>query len=126
MTTLYHFTCDHGRAALGGRGDALPLRMHSQGRVDLLPVEHRWMADLVWFTDLGTPTRTALGLTSHTLPCDRLAYRYRALDTARVERWLDVCAAVAPRADYVNLHRSPGVLPGTWWVAWEAVSVELD
>lgn len=81
MSTLYHYTCEHGAKALGRRGM-------------LRPNEHPLLngARLVWLTDMMDPDRLALGLTSDSLSCDRLAFRYivQADDAMSWEEWARV------------------------------------
>lgn len=62
--TLYHYTCrEHGAPGIQRSGTLRP-RPH--------PLLNRY---LVWLTDLETPDRWALGLTSITLCCDRTQAR---------------------------------------------------
>lgn len=79
--TYWHYTCHH-RAALIDAD--LTLRPHPQ----ILMGNHL----LVWLTDLDTPDREALGLTSTHLRCDRTEVRYRVVDGDIVPwaEWADV------------------------------------
>lgn len=108
--TLYHYTCEHGYQGIG----ASPAGV-------LLP-----NAGLVWLTDLDVPVREALGLTSHTLSCDRTAYRYRAIAAlAHVRPWSQARRSV-PRDVREALESAPGVLPMHWWVSAWPVLVQFD
>jgi hypothetical protein len=121
---LYHYTCQHGRDAIGTAGTVQPLAMWAPQAAQRLAEPLRWMTELAWFTDLAQPDREGLGLTMLTSPCDRTAYRYQAVELAGVVRWLDVWRDYRPHA--VLLHLADGVRPGAWWVAREPVPVALD
>lgn len=77
--TLYHYTCEHAARALGYRGM-------------LRPNAHPLLRNvrLVWLTDMDIPDRVGLGLTSDSLSCDRLNFRY-VVDVSDAVRWLDWC-----------------------------------
>lgn len=112
-TVLYHFTCDHGREALGDRGVIRPGADLTDGAVP-------WTSALVWLTDLPRPQREGLGLTSHLIRCDRTQYRYRVLDGEQVTRWTTF-ARDLPRAYRESVECAPGAMPAHWWVAVEGV-----
>lgn len=57
---LFHFTCE----------DAAPIIVRER----LLRPGPLW--GIVWLTDQPHPERFALGLTSHSLTCDRMAWRF--------------------------------------------------
>lgn len=75
--TLWHFTCSHAARAIGRRG---VLRPHPQPALGGI--------ELTWATDLHTPDRDGLGLTSLTLRCDRTGHRYRITEPHYFEPWL--------------------------------------
>lgn len=114
MTVLWHYTCDHGREALGDAG--LLLSPYEQG-VDpqRFPRWARDLAYLVWLTDLETPFVSALGLTKETLDCDRTRHRYQ-VSGGVTWKWLDVRRVLQPRL-VAELEQAPGACPGNWWVA---------
>lgn len=120
---LYHFTCSHGRAALGDVGELLPARDlidHGQpGGIELPP----W-AGLVWLTDMGSPfPRESLGLTRTVALCDRTRYRYRTTLDAGIVPWLDYSRGL----DWSYLlNLAPGVHPGRWYVSEAPVPVVFD
>ena len=116
-TTLYHYTCSHGRADLGDEGHLLPGASLTSAQLAM-----PWTASLVWLTDLPAPIRDALGLTSNFIRCDRTRYRYRVVDPTHTVRWVLV-ARNYPRAEIEN---APGVLPMHWWVADRPVPVVYD
>ena len=101
---LFHFTCDHGRAAIGARGVLRPYR-HAQLGVDLL-----------WLTSTSWPDRQATGLTSRYTSCDRMAHRYLVARQAPCEPWLgsDVRAAADPAL--VAALEGLGA-PEQWWIS---------
>ena len=112
MTTLYHYTCDHGAAGIARDGWVSPLSDRVESPYP--------QADFAWFTDLDTPIREALGLTSHILSCDRTAHRFKVTDATEVARYLDV------RRNLPSLHDlelAPGAMPAHWWIASEPVPV---
>jgi hypothetical protein len=109
---LFHFTCSHGAEAIE--------REHR-----LRPNRHPWLPEpLLWLTDLvDPPNRDSLGLTSHTLRCDRMAYRF-AVDTT-AERWGTYAHRIGlPRITRDELEGAPGALPGHWWVAVHTLTLE--
>jgi len=111
--TLYHYTCDHGRRGIGGRG---VLRPHLQPWLE---------GPYVWLTDLEVPMREALGLTSHALRCDRTVHRYRVTDETHARRWMLVRQTLLQPAVHA-LETAPGAMPMHWWVSAEPVPVVLD
>ena len=107
--TLYHFTCDHGRAGIGRAGVILPNR--------------RSPLQLAWATDLDHPTREQLGLTSITLTCDRMAFRYRILDASA---WLPWHTLPEHEGAWSLLDLAPGAAPEHWWVTRVPSPARLD
>jgi hypothetical protein len=100
---LYHYTCeDHGRPGIERDGY-------------LRPNIHPLLGEaLVWATDLDEPFREALGLTSHSLSCDRTACRYE------VQPWSFVPWHRYARRLYVEQREAleiPGTMPRHWWVS---------
>jgi hypothetical protein len=141
MMTLYHYTCEHGRAALGQAGLLLPTRVHSPHAVTNLaalradadpdgiarvPGAER-LLDLIWLTDLHPPERRAVGLTadSYAAGCDRLAYCYRVTDPSMARPYREVWRDWVTRQVHLNLTRDPAGQPGRWWVSVEPVPVQL-
>lgn len=114
MTTLYHYTCAHGRAWID---DLLVPASHQSGRAIGTPGEY------VWLTDLARPQRDALGLTSHILDCDRTEYRYRVTNMADVLPWTAVRRAWRWAHE---LESAPGARPRHWWVSAGPVAVIYD
>lgn len=108
--TLWHFTCSHGR---GGIIDA-------QGH--LRPNRHPLMPELgpiIWLTDDQWPERDAVGLTSAYLSCDRMAFRFRVIESD-AHPWAAWCHLVdqATRADLEHYAE-----PDRWWLATHARGV---
>jgi len=102
---LYHYTCHHGRRGIGFSGF-------------IVPTPSLWGLPLVWLTDMRPPGREALGLTSHMLDCDRLAYCYKVDAPLGVEPWLESRArADAPLLSVLMLEQAPGVDPRRWFVS---------
>jgi len=76
MSELWHFTCAHQQKKIGRYGLVIPRNQLALG------------VCLAWFTNDRTLSAEALGLTSHTLPCDRMEFSYRVLDTECCEPFL--------------------------------------
>lgn len=112
---LFHYTCDHGRAGIGERGVLKPTRTFWGGPA------------VCWLTDMDPPDRDGLGLTSHTLSCDRLQYRYVVADSAGCERWLTSrIRAHAPLHAVLMLEAIDGVKPDRWWISTVGLRATLD
>ena len=113
--TLYHYTCSHAAPGIIERGRVLPLSdLYSGAGVP------PWGL-FAWFTDLDTPHREGLGLTSSLLACDRTAHRFEVTDTTEVERWVNVHWYYPWGSE---LESAPGAMPMHWWVATEPVPVK--
>ena len=119
MLTLWHYTCRHSVERIGESGLLLPAR-RLVGSTQLVDW---WPGEFVWLTDLSRPIRTALGLTSRIIDCDRTEHRYRVTDTNGVQPWLDVRRHV-PHPELIE-HAS-GARPRHWFVARAPVPVVLD
>ncbi len=112
--TLYHFTCDHG---------------HRQIVDQLLPGSYMSTAvgasPFVWMTNLESPNRDALGLTSHFIDCDRTSFRYRVTDESSAIWWMDA-RRMLPEGYVGLLESSHGARPMHWWISLEPVPAVLD
>lgn len=120
---LYHFTCDHGREALGKTGLVKPPAQWAPEAAKKYPEGWGWLGEVCWFTDLARPDAIALGLTSATLGCDRTRWRYRVTDDTGIKPWA-VAARSLPRTAWQLTIGD--YLPGRWWLAWGPVPVQLD
>lgn len=102
---LWHYTCRHALE---------PLRAELLLRPNAHPLLPRPVA---WLTDLETPDRTALGLTSGLLACDRLEVAV-LVEAADAAWWPDYRQHLRPRlpARAVRLLED-GRRPASWWVA---------
>ena len=110
MTALYHYTCQHSRPGILAAGA-------------LRPNPHPWLPEpLVWLTDLPEAWREALGLTSHTLRCDRTAYRFKAADTRTAIRWLTYRRSL-PVHVAAAIESTPGAMPAHWWISTTPVPI---
>lgn len=109
---LFHFTCDHGREGIARDGVLRPNR-------------HPYLPEpLVWLTDLWTPMRHGLGLTSYSLSCDRTEYRFDVESARSAEHWPRYARRLGlSRAVRDELEGLPGVQPMHWWVATAPVLV---
>jgi hypothetical protein len=107
---LYHYTCAH---SYDGIRRELRLECH----------EHPLMPDVgpvLWLTDLDSPDRSALGLTSRIIRCDRT--EFRAIVEAEAEHW-PVFARRLPRAVRTELESATGARPMHWYVSLKPVDV---
>jgi hypothetical protein len=118
VVTLYHYTCGHSAADIDAAGKVLP------GFV-LTERATYWPSRFAWFTDMSTPERDALGLTMHSIICDRTEHRYRVTDPTEVMPW-HVVARSVPRDQREALESASGARPMHWFVAVCGVSVVRD
>jgi hypothetical protein len=110
---LYHYTCRHAADAI------------VKTRV-LLPQLHPLVPNLrptVWLTDLDTPDRNALGLTSRLLHCDRTEYRVTV--DADADHWPRTARSLG-RAERAELESAPGAMPMHWYLChWPVAILEI-
>lgn len=100
---LWHWTCEHAAEGIRRQGVVVPHGGWS------------WWTDI---TQADGRTRRALGLTSETLDCDRMAYRFRAADIDDIMPWRGFVTARDLTRSYVTaLESAPGAQPWHWWVA---------
>jgi hypothetical protein len=117
MPSYFHYTCEH--RAPGIRDDGLVYPGHKQthgANADILGIP--WAA-YAWFTDLAVPAREPLGLTNEILVCDRTAFRFRAIDGARLVPWISI-RRNHPWAGYLE---TGGARPAHWYVSVDPVPV---
>lgn len=114
----FHRTCEH---RVGLIEEAGVLRPNPHPILGGIP--------LVWLTSQRSASRVMLGLTSHTLQCDRMAHLFRVLpeeddhvvwwgDLKRLD-WFEPFLVGARRLEAVR-----GTRPGLWGVAGAPVRVE--
>lgn len=114
---LYHYTCTHSLAGIrkDGRlkGNPHPLL--------------RQLGPLIWLTDLDSPDRDALGLTSKIIACDRTQFRasveFDPLTDEDVMHW-PAFARRLRRMDREMFEAVPGVRPVHWYVALQPFPVD--
>lgn len=109
---LWHFTCSHSAGPIRDGGE-------------LRPWPHPLLPEpLVWLTDLEEPFRDGLGLTSHTLTCDRTEHRFEVVDPTTAI-WWPTYARTLRLGGWVRreLDQAPGAMPAHWWVSTEPVPV---
>ena len=116
--TLFHYTCDHGRTALGEGGLLRPA-----GQLTDRPLP--WTGEFVWLTDLAHPNADALGLTRTLAPCDRTRHRYRVTDVRDVVPWTDAAHRLA-RPIREEIEGEPGSRPRHWFVSVVPVPAIYD
>lgn len=119
MSALWHYTCHHGALALGDTGTLL-CAAQQVDEAPPLPLGADMLLQMVWATDMSPPERAALGLTSNTIDCDRMAYRYRVPSYA-FRRWGTVRSSL-PTQLVDALELAPGAQPAVWWVSFSPVA----
>lgn len=106
---MYHYCCQHSLAAIA----ASSWLLRPQGPI---PV--------VWMTDLASPDRSALGLTSHLLSCDRTDHRLTVAPDQPVEFWPEYCRRTGlTRQRRELLEGTPGARPAHWYVSDQPIRV---
>jgi hypothetical protein len=104
---FYHYTCADGVAGI-----------HRDGIIR--PNAHPLLCEeLVWLTDMEVPVRAALGLTSHTLTCDRTEYRVTVRTNQAV--WWPIYARRVDPAVRREFEFALGAMPAHWWVSPKAL-----
>lgn len=105
---LFHYTCGHGFNGIVRLGVIRPNR----------PL---WgdFPPLVWLTDMREPDRDALGLTSRSLPCDRLEFRF-IVKVADPIPWTPFADAADFHDEWRDALESFGS-PNRWWVSLEPI-----
>jgi len=125
---LWHWSCDHGHDGLQRDGVVKPLSLWNPEvarEVVRKNPHHGWLVRVCWLTDLETPHRAALGLTSRTISGDRRACRYRGTDPTPPLRWA-VWQRRLPHEERALLNLSPGAMPMHWWVSEQPLPVIFD
>lgn len=115
---LFHYTCDHGAAAVERDGLVVPSPLRSPASTPS-GVDG---AALVWLTDRATPSADALGLTSLIVDCDRTRWRVSVHAPAAVP-WLEWADRHRVRALYRMLLTARGGEWRRWWVSEEPAVV---
>lgn len=117
--TMRHFTCDHVAARLQVVDGFVMLRPHPQRMLGGIP--------LVWFTYMRYPTRESLGLTSHSLRCDRMARVFEVCEPNHDVRYWSEIRKEFPREGVLALEAARGAMPGFWCVSASPVrAVEVQ
>lgn len=108
---LYHYTCAHGARAI------------ERERRTLVPTWQPLLRTFAsWATEQREPNAEALGLTRHTLACDRTEYRYR-IDEPDAFTWWPTWwrGRVDPRT--VSELEHPPARGTLWFIALRATRV---
>ena len=105
--TFWHYCCDHSAYAIVKDGYLKP-----------------GPDGYVWITDLHPPMRDALGLTMHTIKCDRMAYEFRVADNDGIIPWIHLRRELNP--EYVEgLESAYGARPMHWFVSLGNVPISV-
>lgn len=113
MVELWHFTCRHAAQRIADAD--MVLKPHAQPTLGGM--------ELIWFTHVAGASSRSLGLSSHTLKCDRRERMFRVLEPEKAFAWNEV-RAVLPLSGVRLLEAAHGTMPAFWWVAQEPVRVE--
>lgn len=111
---LYHFTCAHGRRDIG------------TSNCLLLPHYHPYLkAKVLWLTNQAKPNREKTGLTMEHQPCDRMQFRYVALNLSNCTRWLESHERErTPELALADLESFGD--PEHWWIASMPIRARFD
>ncbi len=110
---IWHYTCDHSAALIRRSGIVVPHPQPLLGHA------------LSWWSDLGPEHRYEVGLTSETLDCDRMAYRFAPIDMGVLTWWPDAARTLGvshATRDELEDDR----LPAHWWVSLLPVAVTVS
>lgn len=100
---LYHFTCEHSARGISENGGLIVPRFHPYIGFSV-----------VWMTYDPGATREQLGLSSHSLGCDRMAYRFEIESPDTAVAW----NTVRDRYKHARLlEATPGTRPSLWFVS---------
>ncbi|WUI02084.1 hypothetical protein OHR68_09840 [Spirillospora sp. NBC_00431] len=111
MTTIWHYTCDHGVDGIRREGVVKP---NAHPLLDGLPIS--------WFTNLERCHRFEAGLTADWITCDRMAYRFEVKAADSLEWWPRAARRLRVPRD-VRDGLEIGRLPAHWWVSLQPVAV---
>jgi hypothetical protein len=111
-SVLYHYTCNHGlNGIIADRA--------------LKPNYQPWLGmALTWLTDLDTPDRAALGLTSDHIVCDRTENRVDVTPTADMQPWTTWARNARVPQVVRDMLEGGGGFPRHWWVCPVLVPVQ--
>ena len=133
-TQVWHFTCEHGRQAIGGVGQIFPLRaMLTTNVLDTQEETTKRIASLAWFTTVGDITTReearSIGLHStETLKCERWTHRYRVgkRSIKNLVSWQVERVTWPEHIRQALEHATAGIEPQFWWVSASPVPVFYD
>jgi hypothetical protein len=110
---LYHFTCDHGHAAIQADGGLL--RPNPAGLY----------MSVVWLTVLPEPDKFSTGLGAVLTTCNRMAYCYIAESGSAARAWLFSGERMrTPRGFLADLESYGD--PEHWWISDVPVAAAWD
>lgn len=109
---LYHYTTREYAEQIHKDGLVIP------GKLGITP-------GLSWFTDLDSPIREALGLTSNFIKADRTEARVIAFDGTNIRPWITIRRMVEPWIRQ-GLESAPGAMPMHWYVSNVPVPARID
>lgn len=117
---LYHFTCSHAIAGIRRVGALLPLIEwrdldRVRQREGYCPSGLAGAPAVVWLTHEPRPNRDAVGLTSHSLDCDRMEWRCEVLRNGAV-RWTEFATRHGATPEFLANLCEDDADPALWWV----------
>lgn len=131
---LWHFCCGHSAAAIcndtadAGRAVILRPPLHTPDPCMVLygrpMLARRPGARLLWLTDDPRPERMAVGLTSETIACDRMEFRFGPIDAfrSRAHWWPNFADENEADQEWrSDLERFGN--PAAWWVTLSPVVI---
>lgn len=115
---LWHRTCSHAADSLGNHGELDPTKTAIIAG----------LGQIVWLSTNPDATRWDLGITSHTLDCDRMEYLYRSSGPNRAVPWAAARLRIPIMTRWLlehDVHTKAERPHATWWISFRPVNVRL-
>lgn len=111
LPDLFHYTCEHSQPGIIATGTLTPHPSPFGG------------PPLVWLTDLKTPNRDALGLTSEWITCDRTRHTFLAHPSPHIQPWMDYRKTLTQATWWIDALESLHTRPRHWFISLQPVPV---